>query len=83
MLSKRVGLALLLTPASCFEFNTPEDIKLMNENIRGFLTDYEQAEQLERLDGTPNNLKATGTYPCIFKLGENFYDYTLFKLASQ
>ena len=25
---------------------------------------------------------STGTYPCIFKVGDNFYDYTPFKLAA-
>ena len=25
---------------------------------------------------------SVGTYPCVFKFGDNFYDYTPFKLAA-
>jgi hypothetical protein len=27
------------------------------------------------------NLMGIGTYPCVFKLGNSFYDYTKFKIA--
>lgn len=53
----------------------------MTDNIRNFLKEQSVAST-EQLEAEPNELKVTGAYPCIFKIGNNFYDYTLFKLAS-
>jgi hypothetical protein len=37
----------------------------------------------ERTEGeTPNDLLSKESYPCLFKLGNSFYDFTLFKFAS-
>jgi len=43
---------------------------------------HENAEVQEKFLEDQELIISTGTYPCIFKVDDDFYDYTPFKLAS-
>ena len=43
---------------------------------------HENAQDQQKFLDNQELIISTGTYPCIFKIDDDFYDYTPFKLAS-
>ena len=70
MLGKLATLAATLGLASAYE-QQPREITLADEPQQ-FLKEEMSPEEL---------IVSTGSYPCIFQVGDSFYDYTPFKVA--
>ena len=71
----RTLLLALATPfIQAIQASVPEMILAMNNQVPSQVEDkFLDNQEL---------IISTGTYPCIFKVGDNFYDYTPFKLAA-
>jgi hypothetical protein len=72
-MNKIILAGSLFASAFGIEMDTTKvGVQSMPKTIREkFLTELPEDE----------NLMGVGTYPCVFKLGNSFYDYTKFKVA--
>jgi len=98
MLSKVVAtLAALALPSEALKVDTDKNTVLHHERgpiiegkkldlvnnvydmgLLGYYPDYTSEEQPDE----PINMLSKNSYPCLFKIGNSFYDFTPFKLAS-
>lgn len=69
---RKIGVALFASCATALEF----DRKLMQPEMDPLVFELIADEPAKLIN-------AVGTYPCVFKIGTSFYDFTPFKIATQ